>query len=111
MDMTDHELLEQLFRPMKEMQVADDGFSQRVMQRLPQRDVRSLSRLWTTFCIVIGVALFVAMRGWELIGYAMVMLLNNPPSQQQMLMAAASLIAIGVIAIGELLAKARYSMQ
>ena len=78
---------------MKEMQVADDGFSQRVMQRLPQRDVRSLSRLWTAFCIVIGVALFVAMRGWELIGYAMVMLLNNPPSQQQMLTAAASLIS------------------
>ena len=107
MDMTDHELLEQLFRPMKEMQVADDGFSQRVMQR----DARSLSRLWTTFCILIGVALFVAMRGWELIGYALLMLLNNPPSQQQMLTAAASLIAIGVIAIGELLAKARYSMQ
>ena len=51
------------------------------------------------------------MRGWELIGYALLMLLNNPPSQQQMLTAAASLIAIGLIAIGELLAKARYSMQ
>lgn len=110
MDMTDHELLEQLFRPMKEMQVADDGFSQRVMQRLPQRDVRSLSRLWTAFCIVIGVILFIAIRGWELLGYAMLMLLNNPPSQQQMLAAAASLIAIGTIAIGELVVRERYSM-
>ncbi|MBR1395146.1 MAG: DUF5056 domain-containing protein [Prevotella sp.] len=107
--MTDNELLEQLFRPMKEMKVADNGFSQRVVGRLPKRDVRSMSRLWTAACVVIGVMLFVAMRGWELIGYALVMLLNNPPSWQQMLTAAVSLIAVGMIAIGELLAHERYS--
>ena len=73
MDMTDNELLEQLFQPMKEMQLADDGFTDRVMKQLPQRDVWRLSRLWTVFCVVVAVMLFVLLRGWEIIAHGLLM--------------------------------------
>ena len=108
MDMTDDELLEQLFQPMKEMQVADDGFTDRVMQQLPQRDVWRLSRLWTVFCIVVAVVLFVLMRGWEIVAYGLMMLVNTPPTSQQVLTFALSVGIVGLLALGETVSRVRY---
>lgn len=108
MDMTDDELLEQLFQPMKEMQVADDGFTDRVMQQLPQRDIWRLSRLWTVFCIVVAVVLFVLMRGWEIVAYGLMMLVNTPPTSQQVLTFALSVGIVGLLALGETVSRVRY---
>ena len=94
MDMTDNELLEQLFQPMKEMQLADGGFTDRVMKQLPQRDVWRLSRLWTVFCVVVAVVLFVLLRGWELIAHGL-------------LMFAVSVGIVGLLALGEVVSRVR----
>ena len=94
MDMTDNELLEQLFQPMKEMQLADDGFTDRVMKQLPQRDVWRLSRLWTVFCVVVAVMLFVLLRGWEIIAHGL-------------LMFAVSVGIVGLLALGEVVGRVR----
>ena len=38
------------------------------MQNLPKTDtVRRLSRLWSLFCILVGVGLFFAFGGWQLL--------------------------------------------
>jgi hypothetical protein len=110
MDMTDNELLEQLFRPMKELQIADNGFTERVVSRLPQRDVRKLSHLWTAFCVVVAVALFVMVRGWEAVGYALLMWANNiGATQQQLLLFALSAGVAGLLVAAEVFNRERYS--
>ncbi len=105
--MTDNDLLEQLFRPMKEMQLADEGFTDRVMQQLPRRDVGSLSRLWTVFCVVVAVVLFALFRGWEIIAHGLLMLANTPPTSQQVLTFAVSVGIVGLLALGEVVSRVR----
>lgn len=92
------------------MEIADDGFTERVMRRVPSRNTQTLSRLWTVFCVALGVLLFVLLRGWEVMAYGLLMLVNTPPTHQQLLMFAASAGVIGVLAIVELLGRERYSM-
>lgn len=63
-------LLDDFFREAAQLQIADDGFSERVMGSLPTRrtapeTVRRLSRLWTLFCVVVGGSLLLAFGGWE----------------------------------------------
>ena len=107
MDMTDHELLEQFFEPARRMQVADDGFTDRVMSRLPRHDVRWLSRLWTVFCIVVAVVLFVVLQGWESIVHGIYTLVTTPPTQQQLLMLVVSAFVVGLLAVSEILSRER----
>ncbi len=85
MDMTDDKdlLLQQFFSEAAQQQIADDGFTERVMQHLSQdvtqqasvtaqavqtaAAMRRFSRLWTVACIAVFAALFVVFRGWELL--------------------------------------------
>ena len=58
--MTDKEkiMLEDFFKQAAQQQIEDRGFTERVMQNLPERrveQVRRLSRLWTIFCGVVGI--------------------------------------------------------
>ena len=63
--MEDNErLLQNFFCEAARTPVADDGFTNRVMQRLPQR-VNRFTQLWNVFCITVFVVLFVVFRGWE----------------------------------------------
>ena len=66
MDMTeiDDKLLQQFFEPARNRQIADNGFTERVMRRLPDKAL-SLSHYWTAFCLALGFILFVVYRGWE----------------------------------------------
>ncbi len=54
--MTDNkdELLVKKFFEGNRIDLPDDGFSHRVMRRLPDRE-RRLNRLWTALCVVVGV--------------------------------------------------------
>ena len=69
MVMTDNnQFLEDLFKQAAQQQIEDNGFTERVMQNLPKTDtVRRLSRLWSLFCILVGVGLFFAFGGWQLL--------------------------------------------
>jgi polyferredoxin len=63
--MEDNErLLQNFFSEVASTPVADDGFTNRVMQRLPQR-VNWFTHLWNIFCVTVFMVLFVVFRGWE----------------------------------------------
>lgn len=53
--MTDNndDVLVKKFFSENRIDVPDDGFSRRVMRRLPDR-TRRISRLWTAVCVVVG---------------------------------------------------------
>ena len=71
MVMTDNnQFLDDLFKQAAQQQIEDNGFTERVMQNLPEAKtdvVRKLSRLWSLFCILIGVGLFFAFGGWQVL--------------------------------------------
>ena len=61
-------LLKQQFSEAAQQQIEDNGFTERVMANLPERSgysVRTLSRLWTMFCLIIGMLAF-----WLASGYS-----------------------------------------
>ena len=95
--MTDNELLEKLFEPARQMTVEDNGFSDRVMERIPRCSTRTLSRLWTIFCVAVAGALFVVFDGLQI-----VMLLKMQPSRDSLLMLAVSVGVIWLLAFIEL---------
>ena len=68
--MTDRDnlLIEDFFKQAAQQQIEDNGFNERVMQNLPKTNtVRRLSRLWSLFCILVGVGLFFAFGGWQVL--------------------------------------------
>ena len=70
MVMTDNnQFLDDLFKQAAQQQIEDNGFTERVMQNLPTPAVtaRRLSRLWSLFCILVGVGLFFAFGGWQVL--------------------------------------------
>ena len=117
--MTDNELLEKFFQEARQMEVADNGFSERVMAQLNADTVarqatvrreRLISRLWTLSCVAVATVLFVVLRGWDILAYGLLMLINTPPTQQQILVFAASVGVIGLLALIELFSRERYSV-
>ena len=104
-------MLEQMFRPMKEMKVADNGFTERVMKQLPRRDVWQISRLWTAFCIAIAVVLFVLLRGWELIAYGLLMMMNNIDVAKSNLLIVTVLAGVlGLVFLSDVVRRERFSV-
>ena len=71
MDMTDKDnlLIDELFKQAAQQQIADNGFTERVMMSLPESKqeerAHRLSLLWTLFCVVVSVVLFFVFGGWE----------------------------------------------
>ena len=74
--MNDDLLLQQFFSQAAQQTIADDGFTQRVMQRLPLR-MNWFVRIWNTVCIVLFAVLFVAFRGWELLAVQLEVMLRT----------------------------------
>ena len=58
-------LIEDFFAANRQ-EIADNGFTHRVMRRLPDHS-SLLARLWTVCCCVLAVVLFVSLNGIELI--------------------------------------------
>ncbi|MDR0896047.1 MAG: DUF5056 domain-containing protein [Prevotellaceae bacterium] len=66
MEIDNDKLLRQYFAANRQ-EIADRGFSRRVMQHIPDRRVRLIGRLWSAFCwLLIGI-LFIAFDGITLI--------------------------------------------
>lgn len=68
-------LLEEFFAANRH-EIADNGFSRRVMHNLPTRSWR-LSQIWSICGFTLVVALFVALDGIHLLGNAFQQLFNN----------------------------------
>ena len=72
MAMTDKDnfMIEEFFKQAAQQQIEDNGFTERVMQSLPDGKsnvVRKLSQLWTLFCIAVAGVLFFVFGGWQVI--------------------------------------------
>ena len=59
----DDKLLEQFFADNRQ-EIADNGFTRRVMHRLPNHSHR-LSQIWTAFCFTLALVLFVTLNGLQ----------------------------------------------
>ncbi len=66
MQENDDKLIEQFLSTGKK-EVADNGFTQRVMHRLPDRAHR-LSQVWSVCCFTLAAVLFVRLDGLQLTG-------------------------------------------
>jgi hypothetical protein len=96
-------LLQQFFAEASRQEIADDGFSRRVINRLPSR-VNWLVRLWTVFCVTVGIVLFVVFRGWELVAEhvaTLVQPLQSVSPSTQVLLLAATLFGLLFVLVGE----------
>ena len=77
--MTDNEniLLESFFKEAAQQQIEDNGFTERVMNSLPSAEVsreHRMARLWTWFCLFVGLALFLVLGCWESLKDSMMVL-------------------------------------
>lgn len=66
----DEELLQRFFADSARMDIADDGFSDRLMRRLPEEvDARCyrLYRLWTVAMVAVCVAVFFFVNGFQML--------------------------------------------
>lgn len=80
--MNDNEniLIESFFKEAAQQQIEDNGFTERVMANLPAGEVNlahRLTRLWTWFCVVMGVVLFFLLNGWDSLKASINMLLST----------------------------------
>ena len=78
-------LLEQFFQAARSEQIEDNGFTHRVMTRLPERQAR-LSRLWTVACLVVGLIVFTLIGGWNIIAAGIIGLLATMPTTSSQLL-------------------------
>ena len=69
---SDEQLLQAFFADNMMAGIPDDGFSDRVMQALPDLEQekalakrRRLEHLWTAACVAVGVIAAVVCQGWE----------------------------------------------
>lgn len=77
-------LLEQFFQAARAEQLADDGFTHRVMMLLPERQER-LSHIWTAVCVVAALAVFTLIGGWHQVAAGIIHVLSSVPTTTQLL--------------------------
>ena len=103
--MTDNELLELLFAPVREVQMEDNGFTERVMQRLPMR-MNWFVRVWNTVCIGLFAVLFIVFRGWELLAVQFEVMLRTMSTQSfsiNLLMLFSVIFGLLFVGVGEVI--------
>ena len=104
-------LIKHFFQQAAQQQIADNGFTERVMQHLPQHTSLAarrtlLTRLWTAFCIVVFAVLFVAFHGWELLTIQFEVMLQTLSVQTfsiNLLMAVSVLFGLLFVGVGEVI--------
>ena len=104
-------LIKHFFQQAAQQQIADNGFTERVMQRLPQHTSLAarrtlLTRLWTASCIVVFAVLFVVFHGWELLTIQFEVMLQTLSVQTfsvNLLMVATVLFGLLFVGVGEVI--------
>jgi hypothetical protein len=107
MDMTEdnEQLLKQFFSETAQQTIADDGFTERVMQRLPMR-ANWFVRLWDGLCLLVAAILFIVYDGWQLLADHVVGLFYSliATSPTQIFLTVAALVfGLLFVGVGELL--------
>ena len=117
-------LLQQFFSEAAQQEIADNGFTEQVMQRLDSEEhqhsmaetklstsvttvnVQRVTRLWTCFCIGVFLALFIVFRGWELLAIQLEVLVRTLAVESfsiNPLMLATILFGLLFVGVGELI--------
>ena len=100
-------LLQQFFSEAASQQIADDGFTERVMQRLPSR-MNWFVRIWNTVCIGLFVVLFIVFRGWDLLAVQLEVMLRTMSTHSfsvNLLMAFTIIFGLLFVGVGEVIYK------
>ncbi|MBR1505281.1 MAG: DUF5056 domain-containing protein [Prevotella sp.] len=124
--MEDNErLLQQFFSEAAQDQIADNGFTERVMQQLAQQQQLAhqsshstapsrltvwFTRLWTPFCIAVFVVLFVVFRGWETLAVQLEVMLRTiavQPFSINLTMLFSVVFGLLFVGVGEILTSQR----
>ena len=74
------QLLRQFFSEASQQQIADEGFSERVMRKLPSR-INWFNRLWTAFCILVFVVLFIVFDGMSQLAVQLEVMIRTMSAQ------------------------------
>lgn len=99
------QLLKQFFSETAQQTIADDGFTERVMQRLPMR-ANWFVRLWDGLCLLVAAILFIVYDGWQLLADHVVGLFYSliATSPTQIFLTVAALVfGLLFVGVGELL--------
>ena len=109
--MTDNELLDSFFQPARQQQIADNGFTERVMDSLPEwqqsRSMTRLSQLWTTFCVLFAAVLFFRFVGWQSLFVDLFVFVRTVPVNYDFTTLLLSLMVISWFGIGAVAHRAR----
>ena len=103
-------LLEQFFQAARTEQLADCGFSRRVMMRLPERQER-LSHIWTAACVVTALAVFTLIGGWQQAAAGVVRVLSSVPTTGQLLQLAFCGAVLTALAAAELMRREELTLR
>ena len=104
-------LLQQFFSEAASQQIEDNGFTERVMQRLPSR-MNWFVRIWNTVCIVLFAVLFVVFRGWDLLAVQLEVMLRTMSTHSfsiNLLMVFTIVFGLLFVGVGEVALKVKNS--
>lgn len=99
------QLLRQFFSEASQQQIADEGFSERVMRKLPSR-INWFSRLWTAFCILVFAVLFVVFDGMSQLEVQLEVMVRTLAAQDfsiNLLMLFSVLFGLLFVGVGEVI--------
>ena len=83
----DERMLQQFFSEAANQKIEDNGFTERVMQRVEAERqpsairLHTFSRLWTIFCVSVFAVLFVVFHGWDLLAVQFEVMLRTMATQ------------------------------
>jgi hypothetical protein len=97
--MTDKDdiLINKFFAEQKQI-INDDGFSRRVMRKLPSK-ISCYSRIWSTVCLLAALLLFVTCHGFKLIINCLDVILRTTPTHS-IFDCSPLAIAIAIVTLG-----------
>lgn len=106
-------LIASFFEQYGKKEIADNGFSQRVMNALPHRErsyAKLLNTLWTCFCGIAAISLFLFADGINFISSVAINVLNSLLAHISAIDITLSTVIMTVVAIYTLLICAVYNI-
>lgn len=108
MDKRDEQLLQHFFSEAAQQTIEDNGFTERVMRRLPAQPdrIKWFNRLWTAFCVTVAVILFTVFHGWELLAVQIEVFIRTTlvdPPQVNIMVAVLMLFSLLMVGLYEVL--------
>lgn len=113
----DEQLLAQFFMAAQREAVADDGFSQRVMERIDAQTVAAakrsnrLSWLWTLFCVLLALGIFSWLGGWSHLATVIVGFLYRVPTLGQLVQLMLCGAFVTMLAVAEVLRREHITIR